>query len=151
MLTLHHKIHKHLAYSTVFYFIFLFFDAGGGVVEAHQGASWGGERTTVPPPRLQQGFHDRSLPAAPREAHPHRWGRPLLQHPSVTSVCHFHPLNSTLSVTSVNLSMSWKLQFVRFQRRGITFVTSVAKPLNRGNTSRFTRWDIQGPSRCSKY
>lgn len=77
MLTLHHKTHKHLAYSTVFYLFIYFWCGGGGVVEAHQGASWGGERTTMPPPRLQQGFHDRSLPAAPREAHPHRWGSPL--------------------------------------------------------------------------
>lgn len=52
----------------------LLFFWGGGVPEAHQGASWGGERATLPSSRLQQGFYDRSLPAAAREAHPHRWG-----------------------------------------------------------------------------
>lgn len=60
------------------------------------------------------------------------------------------PLQSEI-ITSVNPSMTLKLQFVPFQRRGTTFVTSVAKPLNRGSTCRFTRWDIQGPNHCSKF
>lgn len=43
--------------------------------EAHQGASRGGEGETVSSPRLQQDLHDRQIPAAPRQTHPHRWGR----------------------------------------------------------------------------
>lgn len=53
--------------------------------------------------------------------------------------------------TCVNTNMTLRLPFVHFQRREIISVTSVAKPLNRGNTSQFTRWDIRGQSRCSKY
>lgn len=40
--------------------------------EAHKGAPRGGPGEAVPPPRLQQGVHDRPLPSAPRETHPHR-------------------------------------------------------------------------------
>lgn len=44
--------------------------------EAHEGAPRGGERAALPPPRLQQGFHHRPLPAATHQGHPHRWGPP---------------------------------------------------------------------------
>ena len=53
--------------------------------EAHKRASRGGETETLPSPRLQQGFHDRPLPAATRQAHPHRY--------MFAFAWHFHMLN----------------------------------------------------------
>lgn len=41
--------------------------------------------------------------------------------------------------TGVNTNLTLTLPYVLFQRRGIISATSVAKPLNRGNTSQFTR------------
>lgn len=43
-------------------------------LETHQGASRGHAGTALSPSWLQQGFHDRSLPAAACQAHPHGWG-----------------------------------------------------------------------------
>lgn len=40
--------------------------------ETHQGASRGGAGETVSTSRLQQGLHDRQIPAETRQTHPHR-------------------------------------------------------------------------------
>lgn len=60
------------------------------ILEAHQGASRRGERATLSSSRLQQGFHDRPLPAAARQAHPHRWGQHTL--PEIWITSQFAPL-----------------------------------------------------------
>lgn len=118
-----------------------------GFVETHQGASRGGERTTLSSSRLQQSFYDWPLPAAACQAHPHRLGQKgLWKLPYSHSM--FYPFN--VSIAHVKNNITLRLQFLNFQRRGIIFVTSVAKPLNRGNIYQFTRWDIQGRSHCSK-
>lgn len=54
--------------------------------EAHKGAPRGGERAAVPPPRLQQGFHNRPISAATHQGHPHRWGPGFCSAPFLTHI-----------------------------------------------------------------
>lgn len=48
--------------------------------ETHQGAPRGDAGEAVPSPWLQQGVHDRPVPTAARQAHPHRCVQQLTAH-----------------------------------------------------------------------